>query len=172
MRMRWSRSRVYLLLLVSALAVVALVHWGVDQLTRPEPNYTLLDEGLYIGGFVNQPPPRTAAVLNLCETADPYQAEVYVWQPIRDGAPAPDLDWLRRQIEFIDAQCRAGRIVYVHCLNGVSRSGMVVVAYVMFKNRCPRDDALAIVRSKRSIVRPNPVFMDRLSEWEGVVLAQ
>ena len=32
------------------------------------------------------------------------------------------------------AERQAGRITYVHCRNGVSRSGFVVVAYVMYKN--------------------------------------
>ena len=36
----------------------------------------------------------------------------------RDAEPAPTLDWLRVQVEFIDAERAAGRTVYVHCRNG------------------------------------------------------
>ena len=75
-------------------------------------------------------------------------------------------------VEFVDAQRRAGATVYVHCFAGVSRSGMVVVAYLMFKNKWTRDEALAFVRTKRDIVRPNPAFMEQLSAWERVVLGE
>jgi hypothetical protein len=166
MSQRWSRRRVYLVLLISLLAICGLVYWGVDHFTQEPPNYTLVEQGLYMGGSVTDPPPRTSAVLNLCEKADPYQSEVHAWEPIRDGAPAPGIQWLHRQVEFIEAQRRAGRVVYVHCLNGISRSGMVIVAYFMRKNQWQRDQALAFVRSKRPGVRPNPAFMDLLSEWE------
>ena len=46
---------------------------------------------------------------------------------------------------------------------------MVVVAYLMFKNRWTRDEALAHVRTKREIVRPIQAFMERLLEWERIV---
>jgi hypothetical protein len=168
MRRRWWRSWPFLALLGAVLAVVA-VHVVVYLLTREEPNYSRVEEGLYLGGYVAQPPPGTQAVLNLCETADPYQATVQKWEPIRDAEPPPSVAWLRRKVEFIDNQRRAGRPVFVHCRNGVSRSGMVVVAYVMFKNGWTRDEALTFVRSRRSVVRPNPAFMPLLLEWERFV---
>src|SRR5205085_6500381 len=73
--------------------------------------------------------------------------------------------WLRRQVDFIAAQRQAGRITFVHCLNGVSRSGLVVVAYLMQKNAWTREEALAFVQTRRP-VRPNPCFMGLLLEWE------
>ena len=142
------------------------------RLTEEEPNYTLIEKGLYLGGDVPKPPPRTKAVLNLCEKKDPYQCETHVWEPIRDAEPAPDLDWLRKKVELIEARRKAGDTVYVHCRNGVSRSGMVIVAYEMHKNRWTRDEALKFVRSRRSITRPNPAFMKRLLEWEHVLMKQ
>jgi hypothetical protein len=137
--------------------------------TGERPNYSQIRDGLYIGGYVKAPPPGTKAVLNLCRVADPYKVEVHVWEKIKDTTPAPSIDWLKKQVTFIDVQRQAGKTVYVHCRNGVSRSGMVVVAYVMFKEKLPRDKALAQVRSKRPITRPNPAFMVRLAEWERVL---
>src|SRR6266511_1064271 len=93
-------------------------------------NYSLIEDGLYMGGSVNRPPPRTTAVLNLCHSRDPYRCQVHVWDSIPDAAPAPSLDWLRDQVEFVHAQRRAGRTTYVHCSAGRSRSGMVVTAYL------------------------------------------
>src|SRR6202011_4872495 len=115
------------------------------------------------------PPPGTMAVLNLCEAADPYQAEAHKWEAIRDAEPAPNIDWLRQMVEFVDTKRQAGLTVFVHCRAGVSRSGMVVTAYEMSKNHWTRDQALAFVRTRRPITRPNPAFMQRLLEWEQVV---
>jgi hypothetical protein len=156
-------------LLVTVLAAVVGA-WGVllavQRSYQEGPNYTLVDDGLYLGGFVAEPPPGTRAVLNLRETADPYRCETHVWEPIADAEPAPDLDWLRRQVAFLDARARDGMTTYVHCRNGISRSGMVVTAYEMQKRGWSRDEALAFVRLTRPGVRPNPAFMDRLAEWE------
>jgi protein-tyrosine phosphatase len=131
------------------------------------PNYALVEKGLYIGGFVNKPPPGTQAVLNLCGAEDPYAKEVQVhrWEPIADISKAPSVDWLRKQVEFVDQQRRAGRTTYVHCFAGISRAGMVVTAYLMDKNGWSRAEALAYVRKSRPI-RPNPAFMKCLGEWE------
>lgn len=70
---------------------------------------------------------------------------------------------------FVAAERTAGRVVFVHCRNGVSRSGMVVVAYYMAREGWPRDEAVGFVRARRPEVRPSPAFMRRLSEWEQVL---
>jgi Dual specificity phosphatase, catalytic domain len=153
------------LLALSAAALVGLQWWARSY--DEGPNYSLIEDGLYMGGSVDRPPPGTQSVLNLCEREDPYLCQVHDWTMIRDAAPAPDLDWLRRRVEFVDRQRRAGRTTYVHCFAGISRAGMVVTAYLMFKHGWSRDQALEYVRSKRPRVRPNPAFMERLAEWEN-----
>jgi hypothetical protein len=153
----------------SAILCVGLVYLVVDRLTQEEPNYTLIEDSLYVGGYVSKPPPGTKAVLNLCETGDPYQADVMKWEPIVDAEPVPFIDWLRQQVAFIEAQRQAGLPIFVHCRNGISRSGLVVVAYEMSKKRWTRKEALSFVRAKRPGIRPNPAFMDLLLEWENVI---
>ncbi len=155
-----------LILLVAGFAGLWLALRWLEHSYGDGENYSLIEEGLFMGGAVTQPPTGTKAVLNLCETDDGYRAEVYRWEAIPDSSPAPSLEWLRQMVEFIDAQRQSGRVIYVHCRNGVSRSGMVITAYLMFKHHWSRDEALAFVRTKRAIVRPNPAFMDRLAEWE------
>ncbi len=146
--------------------------WWWESVYRDDiANYSLIEPRLYMGGDVREPPPGTYAVLNLCESDDLYRCEIHCWEPTHDSAPAPNLDWLRRQVEFIDVHRKNGRTVFVHCRNGVSRSGMVVVACLMWEHAWTRDDALKFVREKRSIVRPNPAFMDRLAEWETATAA-
>ncbi|KAK8063856.1 hypothetical protein PG996_008508 [Apiospora saccharicola] len=55
--------------------------------------------------------------------------------------------------------------VLVHCLQGVSRSAAVVVAYTMQALGLDYDAALARVRRSRPAVSPNPGFADQLRLW-------
>lgn len=165
---RW-RPILLVLLLLGTLAVTVYLGWLEQQFPPPAPpeNYSLIEPGLYMGNAVDVPPPDTTAVLNLCQTADRYQCEVHKWEPIRDAAPAPSLDWLRKQVDFVTAQRKAGRTTYVHCRAGISRSGMVVTAYLMQAHGWTRDEALAFVRTKRPLARPNPAFMELLLQWQA-----
>jgi protein tyrosine phosphatase len=164
-RSKWRRYWPFVALTLTALTVV-IVHVAVDHYTREPPNYSRIEEGLWLGGNVRQPPPGTQSVLNLCEGEDAYHVLTHKWAPIKDGEPVPNLDWLEEQVGFIKSERAAGRTVYVHCMNGVSRSGMVMTAYFMQREGWTRDRALDFLRSHRPGVRPNRAFMDLLLEWE------
>jgi hypothetical protein len=159
------RRRLLVVLLFGCLAAW-LVLWRLERSYDQPANYALIEDGLYVGGSVAAPPPGTRAVLNLCEKEDPYRTESYRWEAIPDTSPAPDLDWLRRQAEWVAARRQAGQTTFVHCQNGVSRSVFVVTACLMAEHRWPRDQALQFVRSRRPEARPNPAFLERLDDWE------
>jgi hypothetical protein len=158
-----------ILILVIALVGVVIFRIAVDRKPGSSVTYSKIEDGLYLGGAVTEPPPGTQAVLNLCEHKDLYEVDTYCWHPIPDAAPAPSLDWLQEQVEFVQEQRVAGKTVYVHCAAGVSRGGMVVTAYLMAHNGWSRDQALEFIRQKRAIVNPNPAFMQLLLEWEDHV---
>jgi protein-tyrosine phosphatase len=162
--MKRLRLKLLLGVMVACLGVWLWLVW-LERSYRETP-YSLIEEGLYVGRYVSEPPPGTEAVVNLLDAKDPYQAEACLWAPILDGPPVPSIEWLKRVVEFIKTQREAGLTVYVHCANGVSRSGMVSTAYLMQEHNWTRDQALAFVCSKRPEVRPNPVFMQLLTEWE------
>src|SRR5262245_7538563 len=125
------------LLVVLALLTIAGLWSLPSALEAPfgnEGNYSLIEPGLYMGGAVSRPPAGTSAVLNLCRFPDQYSAAQTLWEPIRDAAPAPSLDWLRRMVRFVDEQRTSKRTTFVHCRQGASRSGLVIVAYMMFKH--------------------------------------
>jgi hypothetical protein len=177
------KLRLWLLLALLAITLVfAAVTIGPDWLSQhplsQDPpsysttNYSTIEDGLCLGGLLGEAPPGTRAVLNLCEHKDPYTAEVHRWQPIRDAAPAPSIDWLRQQVHFVDEQRRAGLPVYIHCAAGVSRAAMVMAAYLMARDGCSRDQALARIRAKRPIIGPNPAFMQLLLVWEDTLAMQ
>ena len=166
MRRRLLLSLLAMLLLIAGFAAYVGLLWLERYYSDEYLQCTEIEPGLWMGGYVGEPPANTTAVLNLCELQDPYPCAVLLWEPIRDTAPAPDLDWLRRMVRFVAAERQRGGTVFVHCRAGVSRSGMVVVAYLMFEHGWTRDAALDFARSKRPLVRPNPAFMDRLHDWE------
>jgi protein-tyrosine phosphatase len=167
--MRIKRLRLSLLvgLLVALLGAWLWLVWLAGS--YEEVPYSLIEQGLYLGPYVSNPPPKTRAVVNLGEEKDPYQVENCLWEPIRDAPPAPRIEWLQRTVEFIAAQRQEGLTVYVHCTAGISRSGMVSAAYLMYEHSWSRDEALRFVRQKRPQVRPNSAFMQLLTEWEQVL---
>jgi len=57
------------------------------------------------------------------------------------------------------------RNVLVHCRQGVSRSGAVIIAYLMRMFSLEYDVALAIAQTSRSIIQPNSGFADQLRLW-------
>jgi len=165
-------TRLGILIAGLAASLTALLAMAIaTEQFQDGPNYTRVETGLYVGGSVKTPPFGTQAVLNLCELEDSYKCDVHVWAKIRDSAPAPKLEWLAEQVEWIARQRRAGRTTYVHCLNGMSRAPTVVTAYLMAKHGLTRDLALKRLREVRS-VRPNPAFMDLLADWERALKAQ
>lgn len=139
---------------------------AVAEASSVDADYSLIEKDLYMGASVPEPPPGTRAVINLCEKYDRYRRPVYLWTPITDGAPAPSISWLQHWVKTVHAARKKGLTTYVHCYGGISRSGMLVVAYCMFEHGWTRDQALAFVRSQRPVTRPNPAFMQLLLEWE------
>lgn len=67
---------------------------------------------------------------------------------------------------------KSGQAVLVHCKMGVSRSGSTVIAYAMKQQRWPLDVALAYVKDRRSIVKPNEGFMKQLQTYDGILNAR
>src|SRR6185437_12263998 len=60
------------------------------------PNYSKIEDGLWMGGYVYEPPAGTQAVLNLCESKDLYEVKSSKMETIPDGPPAPSIEWLGR----------------------------------------------------------------------------
>ena len=56
--------------------------------------------------------------------------------------------------------------MFVHCLAGMNRSGMVVTAYLMHEHNWSVEQALAFARTKRPQIQPNYAMMRFLGQWE------
>jgi hypothetical protein len=55
--------------------------------------------------------------------------------------------------------------VLVHCVKGMSRSGSIIIAYLMQERCLDYESALALARGSRSIIMPNSGFVDQLRIW-------
>jgi hypothetical protein len=141
---------------------------GAGAVPYTPPDYHEVELGLWMGAAVDAPPPGTAAVLNLTEAANGYTVEASRHVPISDDhdAEAPGVRWLREQVEWIAEQRAAGRTVYVHCHGGVSRSGLVTIAYIMATRHISFARALDLVRARRPKANPRFLFMRLLESWE------
>lgn len=64
---------------------------------------------------------------------------------------------------FIDKGLETGGKVFVHCVEGVSRSATLVLAYLMIKRHMQVQDAVRMVRAKREIC-PNEGFLQQLCD--------
>ncbi len=168
--MKRTRLRILLSLLLCTVTACALALAYVAYL-QPGENYTRIEDGLYVGGHVANPPPGATAVLNLCEQADPYEADAHRWNPIVNLNPGPDVAWIAEVVAFIEAQRRAGRTVYVHCQNGVNRGPFIATAFLMKSHGWSRAEAFAFLHERRPNVRSSPAFTQRLTEWEEVCVA-
>lgn len=75
------------------------------------------------------------------------------------------LEHFNDSYEFIEQGVENGAVL-VHCLQGVSRSAALVIAYIMKKYSLPFADAYKRVKRKRRIVHPNPGFIAQLKLYE------
>lgn len=73
--------------------------------------------------------------------------------------------YFRRTTDFIQRAVESGGTVVVNCYMGLSRSATCVIAYLMMKQNMTCRQALEVISQGRK-VRPNPGFLQQLSELE------
>lgn len=67
---------------------------------------------------------------------------------------------------FIDEAVSTKGKVFVHCMQGVSRSATCVLAYLMMKKDMSAVDAIHLIRTSRD-VRPNKGFLSQLARLDN-----
>eukprot|EP00742_Colponemidia_sp_Colp-10_P001604 GILJ01001723.1.p1 GENE.GILJ01001723.1~~GILJ01001723.1.p1 ORF type:complete len:480 (-),score=54.69 GILJ01001723.1:987-2426(-) len=68
-------------------------------------------------------------------------------------------------LEFMDNAIASGGRVYVHCIQGVSRSAAMIIGYLMWSQKLTYDQAYTKLRECRGVCNPNIGFMCRLIDW-------
>lgn len=72
---------------------------------------------------------------------------------------------------FIREARNHGGAVFLHCIEGKSRSASCVIAFLMDTVGMALQDALGVVQGARPIVRPNEGFLIQLQHYEGIACA-
>ena len=101
---------------------------------------------------------------DVCENYFP-DAFHYLKLHLLDSAQEDIMCVLYKVIDFIDAVRKAKQKVLVHCQQGVSRSTVLVIAYLMYHENSDYDTIYEYVRARRGICRPNVGFMCQLLAW-------
>jgi len=86
----------------------------------------------------------------------------YKQLPLEDSLEQNLTNYLSDALAYIE---NAEGKVLVHCAAGISRSGSIIVAYLMKKNNTGFDTALSMARNKSSRIRPNPNFERQLRDF-------
>jgi len=89
----------------------------------------------------------------------------YMHLKILDCAGEKINEHFQETSEFITAAMSSGGKVLVHCIRGVSRSATIVCAYLMTSRNFNPQEAVAAVRERRPIARPNYGFMIQLEMY-------
>lgn len=143
------------------------------------PNLYLTDmftaRGVLLPTFAGPGRPNIKYILSCLDNSitqpkpKPVNADKFVQKLIiLDDLPEADLlmrlseacDWIDECISKNDGA------VLTHCQLGQSRSASIVIAYVMRSQKLGFQAALEKVKSRRSIVRPNPGFQLQLQLWQ------
>ncbi len=85
--------------------------------------------------------------------------------PILDTKNQNISSYFEEAYEFIENAVQKNENVIVHCYAGISRSGTIIISYIMRKMNMSYDNAIQYVKSKRSIVSPNIEFYFELSQY-------
>ncbi|KAK5864837.1 hypothetical protein PBY51_016046 [Eleginops maclovinus] len=112
-------------------------------------------------------------ILNVTREIDNFFPESFTYMNIRvyDVEATDLLPHWKDTYNFIKTARDSGQALLVHCKMGVSRSASTVIAYAMKQHHWPLDVALAYVRDRRSIVKPNEGFMRQLQTYNGILNA-
>ncbi|XP_029962569.1 protein phosphatase Slingshot homolog 3 [Salarias fasciatus] len=112
-------------------------------------------------------------ILNVTREIDNFFPESFTYMNIRvyDVEATDLLSHWPDTYNFINTARKSGQGVLVHCKMGVSRSASTVIAYAMKQQRWTLDVALAFVRDRRAIIKPNEGFMKQLQTYNGILTA-
>jgi protein-tyrosine phosphatase len=93
----------------------------------------------------------------------------YLHIPFKDSQEEYIINYIPRAVGFIIDCVNSSQNILVHCIQGISRSPSIVIAYLMISCGQSLYDAYHYVKQNRPIINPNSSFMEGLSELETIV---
>ncbi|CAK91998.1 unnamed protein product (macronuclear) [Paramecium tetraurelia] len=134
--------------------------------------------GLYLGNMEAASDPYTLsqyqikAILTVCPQSIPSSTKIklnFYHQCMADDEDSYQISkHFDETFRFIEAS-RKSTNVLVHCQMGISRSAVIVLAYLVKKELMGAREALEYVEKRRSIIFPNNGFLRQLGAFERQV---
>ena len=132
----------------------------------------ILDNFLYLGSDIvakDYDLLKENGITHVVNCAADYSADYHIEKGIK-YLPLNLKDHVRENIEstfywvidFMTQAKKEGGRVYIHCVQGISRSTTMCLCYMMFTQKISLDDGLKFIRERRSIANPNMTFMAQL----------
>jgi hypothetical protein len=105
-------------------------------------------------------------------TCDDYFPEDFTYKSMNlyDSGSQNLIGLFFETVEFMESAISNGGRVYVHCVQGVSRSSAFMLAFLIWKERETFRNLLEDVKSKRVVCSPNAGFIVQLMRWENFIL--
>jgi protein-tyrosine phosphatase len=88
-----------------------------------------------------------------------YTVEQY---PIDDGIGGSLLNFMDQIVDKIDHYLKLNKKIYVHCVQGRSRSPAIIIYYLMKYEKLTFDESFAKIKSVRPIISMNSNFEKEL----------
>ena len=88
---------------------------------------------------------------------------IYKRLDLRDEPNQPIIERMKEAYQYIKEN--NDKNIFVHCVFGKSRSGSLIIFYVMNEQKIDFNSAKEIVKSKREIVDPNIGFQNQLNSY-------
>ncbi|XP_042203258.1 uncharacterized protein LOC121853300 [Homarus americanus] len=110
-------------------------------------------------------------ILNVTKEIDNFYPGTYDYLNIRvyDDEKTELLKHWDSTFRYITQVKKKNSKVLVHCKMGISRSASVVIAYAMKAFNMNLEEALALVKKKRTCIKPNQAFCNQLKTYEGIL---
>ena len=133
-----------------------------------------ISEHVYVGNLEAAIDPRVIAEFDIKKIVQVFPEKCALFHssgvsyhhiPIEDSEDVDLIPYLTDACDFIDNAVDAVHNVLIHCQMGQSRSGAVVVAWMMRAFGLDYKGALQKVTAARACVSPNPRFARDLKTW-------
>jgi protein-tyrosine phosphatase len=129
---------------------------------------------LYIGGRITSQDwgfihGNISAIVNLRTKPDrppfDFSNRMMIWVPLIIQV-APSLEWVDNLMNRLNHLMDQGHRILIHDTLGIQRLGFVITAFYMQRFHLSRDQALYLVRQKKSDIQPTDNYMELLTQYE------